>query len=161
MTRLVLLWGAITVIAPAFLPAAALAQETTRAAEIAAAQAEKARNVVPYEPSKAERIADDVQDRLLETPQGFYPWFDSVYSGGGFTGGAGYRHFIGDRTFIDTRGLLSGKGYKLAEVAIDGIGDNGVPPISAMIAPRSDPTTSVRIVSDSGVSEKVRFSPSA
>src|SRR5690349_24566880 len=98
MTRVVLLCGAIAVIAPAFLPAAALAQDTTRAAEVAAAQAEKAQRLVPYEPGKAERIAADIQDRLLETPQGWYPYFDSVYSGGGFTAGAGYRRFIGDRT---------------------------------------------------------------
>ena len=127
MSRVVLLWGAIAAIAPAFFPAPVAAQETTRAAEIAAAQAEKAQRLTPYRPSKAEQIADEVQDRLLETPEGFYPWFDSVYSGGGFTGGAGYRHFIGDRTFVDTRGLLSGKGYKLIEMAIDSIGDNATP----------------------------------
>ena len=127
MTRVVLLWGAIIVIAPAFSPPSAAAQETTRAAEIAAAQAEKALRLAPYEPSKAERIAANAKERLLDTPEGLYPWFDSVYSGGGLTGGAGYRHFTGDRTFIDARGLLSGKGYKLAELAIDGIGDNGTP----------------------------------
>jgi hypothetical protein len=127
MTRPVLLWGAIAVIASTFFPAAATAQETTRAAEIEAAQGEKARQLTPYELSKAERIAADIQDRLLGTPEGIYPWLDSVYSGGGLTGGAGYRRFIGDRTFVDARGLLSAKGYKLGELAMDGIGDNGTP----------------------------------
>jgi hypothetical protein len=103
---------------------AAAAQES-RAAIVAAAQADKARHAAPYEPAKAERIAADVQRRLLQTPQGLYPWFDSVYSGGGLTGGAGYRRFVGDRTFVDARGLLSGKAYKLAELAVDAIDEPG------------------------------------
>jgi hypothetical protein len=125
MRSFALLGGAVTVIA--VLAATASAQDTTRAAEIEAAQADKARRLAPYESNKAEQIAIDVKDWLFESPEGFYPWFDSVYSGGGFTGGAGYRRFIGERTYWDARGLLSGKAYKLAEVAIDGVGDNGTP----------------------------------
>ena len=79
-------------------PSGAAGQET-RADTIAAAQAEKAQHLAPYVPSKAERIAADVQRRLFATPNGFYPWFDSVYSGGGLTLGAGFRRFYGDRTF--------------------------------------------------------------
>ena len=98
------------------LPASLAAQET-RAAIIAEAQAEKARQLKPYVPSKAERLASGVKQRLFETPNGFYPWFDSVYSGGGFTLGGGYRRFYGDRTYWDARGLYSAKSYKLAELA--------------------------------------------
>ena len=76
----------------------------------------------PYEPSAAERIVTDVQRRFFGTPDGFYPWLDSVYSGGGFTLGAGYRRFYGDRTFWDARGLLSLKSYKRAEIATNAIG---------------------------------------
>ena len=103
------------------LPAAAAAQET-REAIIAEAQATKARELRPYVPSKAERIAGDLKGRLLDTPEGWYPWFDSVYSGGGLTGGAGYRRFVGDRSFVDARGLFSMKAYKLVEVATGSLG---------------------------------------
>jgi hypothetical protein len=101
--------------------APAFAQET-RSDDIAAAQAAKARQLEPYAPGKAERIALDAKRLLLETPSGFYPWFDSVYSGGGFTLGGGYRRFYGDRTFWDARGLYSLKDYKLAEVATRSLG---------------------------------------
>lgn len=102
-------------------PAQASGQQT-RAAEIADAQRAKAEAAAPYEPSRAERIASDVKKRLFDTPNGFYPWFDSVYSGGGFTAGAGYRNFYGDRTFWNARGLYSIKAYKLAELTTESLG---------------------------------------
>ncbi len=52
---------------------------------------------------------------LVGQPSGFYPYFDSVYSGGGFTLGAGYRQFTGDRTNVNVAGLYSVPGYKLIE----------------------------------------------
>jgi hypothetical protein len=110
------------VVAGAMLPAVASAQEETRAALIAAAQATKAQQLVPYAPGKAERIALAVKRQFLETPEGFYPWLESVYSGGGFTLGAGYRSFYGDRTFWTARGLLSAKAYKRAELATESLG---------------------------------------
>src|SRR4051812_26049333 len=112
---------ACTIAICATLPRTAAAQET-RAGIITQAQAAKAADLKPYVPGKAERIAADLQQRLLGTPDGFYPWFESVYSGGGFTLGSGYRHFYGDRTYIDARGLYSTKAYKLAEVATDSLG---------------------------------------
>ena len=60
--------------------------------------------------------------RLFETPNGFYPWFGSVYSGGGFTVGGGYRQYYGDQSSWSACGLLSAKSYKLAELVTDGIG---------------------------------------
>src|SRR5688500_15324020 len=115
----------------AWVPTVAAAQDT-RAALIAEAQAAKALNGVPYEPNQAERIASSIKQRLFDTPQGLYPWFDSVYSGGGVTAGAGYRRFIGDRTYVDARGLLSGKFYKLAEFAVDSIDQPGPFALSAV-----------------------------
>jgi hypothetical protein len=100
------------------LPASAAAQQT-RAAVIAEAQAAKAEQVQPYVPSKAEQVASNLKRRLLESPNGFYPWFDSVYGGGGFTLGGGYRQFYGDRTYWTARGLFSAKSYKLAELVTD------------------------------------------
>jgi len=52
-------------------------------------------------------------------PSGFYPYFASVYSGGGFTLGAGYRQYYGDRTHWDLKGLYSLKNYKLFELSTD------------------------------------------
>ena len=48
-----------------------------------------------------------LEREFLEDPSGFYPFFGSVYSGGGFTLGAGYRRFYGDRTHADVKGLYS------------------------------------------------------
>jgi hypothetical protein len=96
--------------------------QDTRAGVIAQAQAEKAARLAPYVPSKGERIAADIQERFLGAPSGLHPWFDSVYSGGGFTLGAGYLRFVGDRTSWDARGLYSIKSYKRFELAAASLG---------------------------------------
>jgi hypothetical protein len=116
---------AIAAVALALLIAAvpeATAAQATRADEIADAQQKKADALQPYEPTAVERIMANVKRRLADTPNGFYPWLDSVYSGGGFTLGAGYRRFYGDRTFWDARGLFSIKSYKRAEFATNSVG---------------------------------------
>jgi len=97
------------------LPAWSFAQDT-RAGAIAAEQAEKAAHLAPHQPHWTEELLLTVQKTLLQQPSGFYPYFDSVYSGGGFTLGAGYRHFTGDRTHVNIAGLYSLPGYKLIEV---------------------------------------------
>ena len=99
-----------------FVPALALAQDT-REAEIAAAQKEKAAGLRPHQPHWAEELLLQVRKTLVEQPSGFYPYFDSVYSGGGFTLGEGYRRFTGDRTHWSIAGLYSTKAYKLIEAA--------------------------------------------
>lgn len=99
----------------------AAAQES-RAAEIAAEQARKAAELRPYEPGAAERWAVTLRREFLDEPAGVYPYFDSVYSGGGFTLGAGYRRFFGDRTHWDVKGLYSLKNYKLIELSTDSWG---------------------------------------
>ena len=103
-------------------PAAALAQPDTRAASIVEAQTAKAQQIKPYEPGKAERLAEQIKKTFFESPEGFYPWFASVYSGGGFTAGGGYRNFYGDNTFWNARGLYSVKAYKLAEIITESRG---------------------------------------
>ena len=54
------------------------AQET-REAQIAAEQAEKAKQLHPYVPSKAEEMFIRLTRGFIETPSGFYPSFGSVY----------------------------------------------------------------------------------
>ena len=98
------------------LPLAAFAQET-RAGVIAAQQAEKAARLAPPKRHWAEELVLTVQQTLLQQPSGVYPYFDSVYSGGGFTLGAGYRQYTGDRTHLNVAGLYSLPGYKLIEVS--------------------------------------------
>lgn len=104
------------VIAAVATPMSAAAQET-RAGIIVAEQANKATRLAPRVPSTAERVIEDARRTLLEQPSGFYPYFASVYSGGGFTVGGGYRQFTGDRAHWNLAGLISVKGYKLVEVS--------------------------------------------
>ena len=98
------------------------APENSRAAVIANAQAEKAKTLQPYVPSAFERKLLWLKREFLEQPSGFYPYFASVYSGGGFTLGAGYRRYYGDRTQWNLRGLYSIKGYKSIEFSTDSVG---------------------------------------
>jgi hypothetical protein len=99
-------------------PDLAAAQES-RTAIITAQQADKAAALTPYVPGAAERTIVTVQREFLQDPNGLYPLFASVYSGGGFTLGGGYRRFYGDRTHADLKGMYSLKGYKLFELSTD------------------------------------------
>jgi outer membrane protein assembly factor BamA len=92
-------------------PPVASAQET-RADQIAAKQQEKAEKAVPYEPTRFERIMTRIEENFASPPSGFYPLLGSVYSGGGFTPGVGYRRFYARRAVWDVIGLYSVKNYK-------------------------------------------------
>jgi hypothetical protein len=98
------------------------AAQDSRAAIIGAQQEEKAKTATPYTPNGAERVLVALEREFLQDPNGVYPYFGSVYSGGGFTLGAGYRRFYGDRTHADLKGLYSFKNYKLVEVSTDSWG---------------------------------------
>lgn len=93
------------------------AQETleSRSGTLAALQARKSTELKRSEPDRAEALVRKVQAIFLESPAGFYPFFSSVYHGGGLTIGAGYRQFYGDNTSWNVQGLYSVKNYKLAE----------------------------------------------
>ncbi len=111
----------VTVSAVIILPRSVAAQET-REAEIAAEQARKAADLKAYKPSGAEEWTIRLRREFVDLPSGFYPYFSSVYSGGGFTLGAGFREYYGDRTHWDIKGLYSLKSYKLVEFSTDSIG---------------------------------------
>jgi hypothetical protein len=115
----VMVWLAVTLNIAYGAPAAA---QDSRTAIIAAEQAEKAKTLTPYVPNAAERTLVSLHREFLEDPNGLYPLFGSVYSGGGFTLGAGYRRFYGDRTHADLKGMYSFKNYKLVEVSTDSWG---------------------------------------
>lgn len=91
-------------------------QAATRAALIAERQAAKARSMAPPVLSKSEQVTDWIQQRLLtERPRGVIPYLDSVYGGGGFTLGAGYRQAFADRSLWVVSGQYSVKQYKQIE----------------------------------------------
>jgi hypothetical protein len=96
-------------------PANASAQET-RAAAIEAEQREKAGKAAPYVPSRFERIMLRIEENFASPPDGFYPEFASIYAGGGFTAGVGFRRFYAHDAVWDIRGLYSIKNYKQVEI---------------------------------------------
>ena len=75
----------------------AVAQDT-RAEAIQQAQARKQQQLEPPRPNTAERFIEHLEDwgLISGAPRGLYPWFGSVYSGGGFAAGAGVRQSFGD-----------------------------------------------------------------
>lgn len=96
-------------------PAAARAQET-RAGEITQKQEEKAAKGETWKPGTVERVLTRLEESFTSPPSGFFPFLGSVYSGGGFTLGAGYRHFYHREAVWEIKGLYSVKNYKLIEV---------------------------------------------
>jgi hypothetical protein len=86
----------------------AIAQET-RAESIREQQAAKQGVVAPPASNRAEVIIDRLEDWGYFTgqPRGFYPWFGSVYPGGGFAAGAGVRKPFGDDGAVNVFGGYS------------------------------------------------------
>jgi surface antigen Omp85-like protein len=102
-------------IAAIAVPAAAQSPEPdTRASLVEQAQAEKSARLHPYVPNKAEKYLD-YAETILTTGMHWHPYFDSAYSGGGFTIGAGYRTFVGSYSSVDVRGSITPSGYKRIE----------------------------------------------
>ena len=97
-------------------PASARGQET-RTEEIAARQREKARTLEPYLPTRFERTMIRLEESIASPPSGFFPVIGRVYSGGGFTPGAGYRRFYERNAVWEVVGLYSVRHYKSIELA--------------------------------------------
>jgi hypothetical protein len=104
---------AVVALAP-FVPPRQAAAQVTRAEVIEEEQARKQQEVAPPERNRAEVIIDRLQDwgLLVGTPRGVYPWFGSVYPGGGFAAGGGFRKPFGDDGAFNVFG-----GYSLATFA--------------------------------------------
>ena len=117
MTYLLLLarWvGAAAAIVVLFAPIAHAQEPSTRAAAIAQAQAEKAERVRPYEAGTLEKYLDKAE-RIMTSGLRWHPFFQSAYSGGGFTLGAGYRTHVSPYNTVDFRGSYTFSGYKRVE----------------------------------------------
>ena len=104
--------------------AATAGAQDSRGGIIAAEQAEKAKHLAPRLPSGVEQFIVALQRATIE-PAGFFPIFGSVYSGGGFTLGGGYRRFVGDETSWAVGGMYSAKSYKLIELGLASRGHFG------------------------------------
>lgn len=109
------LTAALVAVASLTAPAAARAQET-RAGEIAQKQEEKAARAETWKPGAVEKFLTQLEESFTSPPSGFFPFFGSVYPGGGFTLGAGYRRFYQREAVWEIKGLYSIKNYKLLEV---------------------------------------------
>jgi hypothetical protein len=93
--------------------APAMAQ-ATRAEVIQQEQAARQQQLAPPEPNGFERFLDRLEDWgvITGSPRGLYPWFGSVYSGGGLAAGLGARKPFGDDGSVNLFG-----GYSIARFA--------------------------------------------
>jgi hypothetical protein len=108
------------------LPVAASAQES-RAETLAAERAAKAANLRPYEPTALERRIE-VVTRQLSARRAVYPFFGSVFEGGGLAVGPGYRRPFGDSGLITAHAAWSIRNYigVAGSVALPEFGDGRV-----------------------------------
>ena len=88
--------------------AQASAQEN-RAEVIRQEQATRSQQLQPPQSNGVERLLDRLEDWgfIGGEPRGFYPWFGSVYPGGGFAAGAGVRKPFGDDGALNVFGGYS------------------------------------------------------
>lgn len=100
----------IAVASPAF------AQET-RQEQLAAQQAEKAARLQPYQPDSLERGLERVEGMLFST-RSVYPFMGSVFQGGGFAVGPGYRGRFRDTGMFDAHAAWSIKNYRAAGASV-------------------------------------------
>ena len=91
------------------------APQETRASRIAAEQQEKAKDLKPYAPNKAERWVKELEQTFVSGQFRWHPFFESAYRGGGFTLGAGYLTPVGDYDSVDVRASFTPSGYLRVE----------------------------------------------
>jgi hypothetical protein len=94
---------------------AAQEPQNSREAEIARAKAEKAKDLRPYVPNRAEALLEQAEDLVLRGGLHWHPFFESAYAGGGFTLGAGYMTHVSPYNLVDVRGSITFSGYKRLE----------------------------------------------
>src|SRR5262249_8828666 len=76
-------------------------EPATREAAIEDAQAEKAKDLHPYVPGKAEAVIERLEENLTNGVLKWHPFFDNAYAGGGFTLGAGYATHVSPYNILD------------------------------------------------------------
>ena len=90
---------------------------SSRAGEIEQSQAAKAALLHPFQPGRIEAALNRAEDLLVTGQIHIHPFFDSAYSGGGFTLGAGYATHVSAYNIVDLRGSITFSGYKRIEAA--------------------------------------------
>ena len=111
--------AAVVAFATALTPSTAAAQDS-RADVIAQAQAAKQQQLQPPKSSGPERFIERLEEwgLIAGAPRGFYPWFGSVYPGGGFAAGAGVRVPFADDGAFNVFGGYSIASFARAEGAL-------------------------------------------
>ena len=107
----------LTMLLAGMLSALPAAAQDSRAAELAALQAEKAKNLKPNTPSGMEKALDRLEDRFND-PNTVYVTFGGLYPSAGFGPGLAARRAIGHARF-NVGGAYSLRGYKLAEASVN------------------------------------------
>jgi hypothetical protein len=92
-----------------------LPEATTREGAIEQAQAEKSKDLRPYEVTGFERLMAKAESILTGSVRKWHPYFQNAYSGGGFAFGAGYAQYVSPYSVLDMRGSYTISGYKRAE----------------------------------------------
>ena len=87
----------------------------TREAEIASQQAQKAKSLTPYKPTKGETIVIKGQQFMENAFLNWHPFFGSAYQGGGFSPGIGYLFHPSAFNSLDIRASYSIRQYKRVE----------------------------------------------
>lgn len=91
-------------------------RDSSRQAAIEGEQAAKLAKSHPYIATKAERVFDRIDTILEGGTLRWHPFFDSAYSGGGFTLGVGHASYVTAHNYLDVRGSYTISGYKRAEI---------------------------------------------
>jgi hypothetical protein len=112
-----LVFGATTLISLVCWPIAQVEAQESRAEIISRAQAEKGAQLIAPEENLGERMLDRLEDwgLFIGYPEGFYPWLGSVYPGGGFAGGIGFRETFADDGAVNVYGGYSVGGFSRAQ----------------------------------------------
>jgi hypothetical protein len=87
----------------------------TRAGRVAVEQQEKAKDLKPHAPNKAEVLLAKVEEQFITGSLHWHPFFQSALAGGGFTLGAGYLTHVGSYNTLDVRGSYTLTGYTRIE----------------------------------------------
>ncbi len=106
-----------TVCLAVVLTASAAAAQDSRAAELAAQQADKSKKLAPNTASKAEKALEWFEGHITD-PNTFYLTFGGLYPSGGFAPGLAARRAIGHAR-LNVGGAYSVRAYKLAQASLN------------------------------------------
>ena len=92
------------------------APAASRQAAIEQEQAAKVPQLRPYTPNKVEKYFERFDAVIAGGTLKWHPFFESAYSGGGFTLGVGRANYVSPYNYIDARASWTFSNYKRAEV---------------------------------------------